>query len=210
MKRKKINKMEYGYIKWKKQTLLLQMCGILAAGVAVFLLGLLLNKGEFTNIFTVVAILFVLPAARYLTVWILLIPYHTPEKQEYEKTVTLAEGHGLLLSDLVFTSSERAMHLDYMVLAGGQAYCYVKTECPPEPSSAGTSSQKEKRQKWTKLLKTTEQYLDEHFTKEKLDRKAKIWEDYASFEKAVRSHTLQEGELEEQEKVRDSMAYFMV
>ena len=131
MKRNNINKMEYGYIRQKKRTLLLQMCGILGIGVLVFLVGLLLNKGELANIFTVVSILFVLPAARYLTVWILIFPYHSPKREEYEKLSALAKEHGLLLSDLVFTSSERAMHLDYMVLAGGQAYCYVETEFSP-------------------------------------------------------------------------------
>ncbi len=210
MKRNNINKMEYGYIRQKKRTLLLQMCGILGIGVLVFLVGLLLNKGELANIFTVVSILFVLPAARYLTVWILIFPYHSPKREEYEKLSALAKEHGLLLSDLVFTSSERAMHLDYMVLAGGQAYCYVETEFSPGRQGAEKEKSQEKRQKTTKLLQTTERYLNDHFAKEKFSIKAKIWEDYAAFEKAVRSHTLQEGELEEQETVRDSMAYFMV
>lgn len=210
MKRNNINKMEYGYIRQKKRTLLLQMCGILGIGVLVFLVGLLLNKGELANIFTVVSILFVLPAARYLTVWILIFPYHSPKREEYEKLSALAKEHGLLLSDLVFTSSERAMHLDYMVLAGGQAYCYVETEFSPGRQDAEKDKNQEKRQKTTKLLQTTERYLNDHFAKEKFSIKAKIWEDYAAFEKAVRSHTLQEGELEEQETVRDSMAYFMV
>ena len=102
------------------------------------------------------------------------------------------------------------MHLDYMVLAGGQAYCYVETEFSPGRQDAEKDKNQEKRQKTTTLLQTTERYLNDHFAKEKFSIKAKIWEDYAAFEKAVRSHTLQEGELEEQETVRDSMAYFMV
>lgn len=205
MNAKKKNKMEYGYISQKKKTLLLQMVGNLAVGVAVFLLGLLLNKGELTNIFTVVAILFVIPAARYLTVWIVLFPYHTASREEYEEVRKLAEGHGLLLTDLVFTSAERPMSLDYMVLAGGQAYCYLRPE-----TKEGQKQDADKREKRSKLVKGTENYLNAHFAEKKFSMKAKIFEDYDAFRKAVLSHELREGELEEQEKVKDSMAYFMV
>lgn len=197
----KVQKMEYGYIRQKKRSLLLQTLGIVGIGLAVFLLGLLLNKGELANIFTVAAVLFVIPAARYLTVLILIYPYHTPERAEYEAVAEAADGHGLLLSDLVFTSTERAMHLDYMVLAGGQAYCYVKR---------AEKQSEEKRKKHEKVIRGTEEYLNKHFFNQGLSMRAKVFEDMGQFLRAVVSHTMQEGELAEQEKVKESMEYFMV
>ena len=209
-KQKKADKMEYGYINQKKRQLLLQMCSVLLMGVCVFLLGLLLNKWEWTNIFTVGAILFVLPAARYLTVLILMLPYHSPSRQEYESLAAMAKGHGLLLSDLVFTSTERAMHLDYMVLAGGQAYCFVRLAASLKQTGKGGQTGDEGLKKLEAQKKAAERYLNQHFVAEKLPVRAKVWSDYAAFQKAVRSHTLREGEWEELEKVRDTMRYFMV
>ena len=207
MKIRKKDKMEYGYITYKKNTLLLQMLSMVAIGVTVFLLGLLLNKGDLANIFTVIAILFVLPAARYLTVWIVLMPFASAEKQEYQSMCDQVEEHGLLVSDLVFTSSERVMHLDYMVLAGGQAYCYMK---PGKKQLSGKQMTNDETEKGRTLIKSTEEYLNQHFEKERLNRHAKIWEDEKAFLRAVQSHELTEGELEEQIKVRDTMRYFMV
>ena len=69
---------------------------------------------------------------------------------------------------------------------------------------------REQQDKRKKLIKSTEDYLNQHFATEKIECRAKIWEDEAAFRKAIQSHTLYEGELEKQEEVKKSMEYFMV
>lgn len=202
----KKQKMEFGYIDYKKKTLLLSMLGIILVGAAIFLLGLALNKGDLANIFSVVAVLFVIPAARFFTVWVVLAPYRSPDRKKYEEMRQAAEGHGLLISDMVFTSSERPMQLEYMVLAGSQAYCYKK----PIETRNGNQPSREQIEKRKKLIKSTEEYLNQHFASEKVTCKAKIWEEETAFLKAVQSHTMSEDEMEIQEKVKKSMEYFMV
>lgn len=200
------HKMEYGYIDQKKKQLLLYMIGIALVGVAFFLFGLVLNKGDLANIFSVVAILFVIPAARYLTVWVVLAPYKSPSKDAYKEMKEYVEGHGLLITDLVFTSTERPMQLEYMVLAGEHAYCYKK----PLNIKDGKQPTRDQLDKRRKFIKTTEEYLNKHFETEKLSYHAKIWEDETAFRKAIKSHTLYEGELDKQLEVKKTMEYFMV
>ncbi len=115
---KKIERCEYGHIRAQKTK---QLCGALlmiAVGVAVFILGLCLNKFEKRNIFTVLAVLFVLPMARYLCTWFVMLPYKTPEKEQYDKVKAVVPEGSTLFSDYLFTSGERAMGLSFLVLTG--------------------------------------------------------------------------------------------
>jgi len=118
MKRKE--KCEYGYVRSQKKRMLLGTFLMIAIGVAIFVLGLLLNKFEKANIFTVIAVLFVLPMARYLTAWIVLLPFRTPEETLYERVKEQLPEGAVLLSDYVFTSGERVMGLAFLVLTDNE------------------------------------------------------------------------------------------
>ncbi len=117
---KRIERCEYGRINSEKRKNIIGALTMVAIGVAIFVLGLCLNKFEKTNIFTVVAILFVLPMARYLTTVIVLLRYKTPDKALYEQVKEAMPKHSVLLSDYVFTSGERAMGMSFFVLTGNE------------------------------------------------------------------------------------------
>lgn len=115
---KQIERCEYGHIRAQKRK---NLCGALlmvAIGVAIFVLGLCLNKFEKRNIFTVLAVLFVLPMARYLCTWLVMLPYKTPEKEQYDKVKAVVPEGSILFSDYLFTSGERAMGMYFLVLTG--------------------------------------------------------------------------------------------
>ncbi len=117
---KRVERCEYGRIDAEKRKNLIGVISMIAIGVAIFVLGLCLNKFEKTNIFTVVAVLFVLPMARYLSTLIVALPYKTPEKELYEKVKgTIPEG-SILFSDYLFSSTERAMGMSFFVLTGNE------------------------------------------------------------------------------------------
>lgn len=117
---KRIERCEYGRINAEKRKNIIGALSMVLIGIGIFVLGLCLNKFEKTNIFTVVAVLFVLPMARYLTTVIVLLPYKTPEKSLYEQVKSSAPEGSILFSDYVFTSGERAMGMAFFVITGNE------------------------------------------------------------------------------------------
>lgn len=117
---KRVGRCEYGRIRDVKRRNLLGVLCMIAIGVAIFILGLLLNKFEKRNIFTVVAVLFALPMARYLSTLLVTLPYKTPEKALYEKVKQSVPKGSILFSDYLFSSSERAMGMSFFVLTGNE------------------------------------------------------------------------------------------
>lgn len=117
---KKLERGDLGYFQKKKKSEFGNMLLYIAIGIVIFIVGLLLNKMEVTNVFTVLAILMVLPAARALVGVILLYPFHPiPLNQVSEYTAYAKEGD-IVLYDAVFTSTEHAMHLDCIYITDHQ------------------------------------------------------------------------------------------
>lgn len=119
---KKIQRGSYGYIHYTKQKKIIGLIVLLVLAIAIFVLGLFLNKFSKANIFTVVAILVVLPWAKVLTAYIVMFPYCTPEEEKYRK-IKEFETEGLYIySDLVITSEEKVMNLDFLVIGKQKVY----------------------------------------------------------------------------------------
>lgn len=116
---KKREKTEYGYIDYRKKRQLFMTVLMVIIGILIYILGCALNKGENTNVFTVAAILMVLPGAKYLVNFVVLFPFHTPAKEEYEKLKAFEKEGTCLYSDLVITSPEKVMNLDFLLLKEG-------------------------------------------------------------------------------------------
>lgn len=109
---------EYGHVRSEKKKLMLGAVSMLVIGIGVFILGLALNKWDKKNIFTVIAILFVLPMARYLTTLMVLLPYRTPNKESFENVKRNLKEGCVLYSDYVFTLSEKIWCLSFLVISG--------------------------------------------------------------------------------------------
>jgi len=125
-KKQKPFKGEYGYLSRKKKDALAHTFLMVAVGLAVFVLGLLLNKMEVRNIFTVLAFLAVLPAAKAFVNVIVLFPYHPMNEEKKNRLDTLAKKQDTILYDVVFTSSEHIMHLDCIYVTGHQVIGYTE------------------------------------------------------------------------------------
>ena len=111
---------DYGYIKVRKRNAVLKTVLLALIGIAVFVTGLLLNKMSNKNIFTVIAVLFVLPGAKSLVAFIVLFPYRTVSEELYKKAEGRLVSGMMLYADLVITSSEKVMHLDLLAVGNGQ------------------------------------------------------------------------------------------
>ena len=115
----KKKKGEYGYIAKSKRIDIVKMCIYLAIALAIFVLGLFLNKMSYQNIFTIVAIMFVLPWARVLVEFIVFFPYQTPDKKQYDKVKSVVSKEAVLASDMVITSTEKSMGLNFLFMGNG-------------------------------------------------------------------------------------------
>lgn len=125
MKRKKKERGEYGYLKQKKQGALSGTLFMVLLGIVIFIIGLLLNKMETANIFTVIAVCMVMPAAKYFVSYVVLLPYRPMNAATKERLDSYAKEGDTILYDVVFTSSEKVMHLDCIYVTGHQIIGYT-------------------------------------------------------------------------------------
>lgn len=125
MKKQKLERGQYGYLKEKKKKALVGTFLMVFIGIAIFAAGLLLNKMESTNIFTVIAICMVMPAAKYFVSYVVLLPYKQTDVQTKERLDSYAKEGDTVLYDVVFTSSEKVMHLDCIYVTGHQIVGYT-------------------------------------------------------------------------------------
>lgn len=112
----KIQKGDFGYINNRKKKALTGVILMAAAGLAVFIAGLLLNKMSNRNIFSVIAVLFVLPGAKYLVRFIITFPYHSADRETYNRIKEHTDGKMQLYADMLVTSSEKVMLLDFITV----------------------------------------------------------------------------------------------
>lgn len=116
----KIQRGEFGYIKERRKKALIGVIVMILIGVAIFVIGLLLNKMSNRNVFTVLAVTMALPGAKFLVRYIITFPYHSVEKERYDKIASAVPEQMELYTDLVITSPEKIMHLDFAVVGNGQ------------------------------------------------------------------------------------------
>lgn len=181
---------EYGYITKSKKYDIIKMLIYVGIALAIFVVGLLLNKMSYVNVFTIVAILFVLPWARVLVEYILLFPYHTPDQKDYEKWKAAVPEGSRLLSDIIITSTEKSMGLDFMVLGSGYVFGLAVKE------------KQDNQYVQNYLKKGVEQNSNAY--------QVKIFQKEKDFENAIKSVKEKEISKEERESVENFLLSIMV
>ncbi|MCH5267516.1 MAG: hypothetical protein J1E62_04145 [Lachnospiraceae bacterium] len=111
---------EYGYIRAKKKKTALFTVIYAAVAIGIYVLGLFLNHMSRQNIFTVIAVLGVLPTVKQIVGFIVIVPYASVSKEQYDKVCAVVPEGMELLTDLVITSPDKIMHLDYMAVGNKQ------------------------------------------------------------------------------------------
>ncbi|MCH5252461.1 MAG: hypothetical protein J1F22_05755 [Lachnospiraceae bacterium] len=113
----KIEKCEPGYITRQKKMNSLWLGVFILIGAVIFLIGYLWTHTR-ANIFTVLAVLMVLPAAKRIVALVVMLPRRGVKKERYDR-LKEAAGEAVLLTDYVFTSTEKIMNLDFVVVKNG-------------------------------------------------------------------------------------------
>ncbi len=124
---KRIPKGTNGYIDNKKLRQSLYVLFILGVAIALFVIGYV-STGTTRNLFTVVAVLAVLPGAKALTHLFLFLPHRSLNAKDYQCLRELAGKGAQVYSDLVFTSTQHIMHLDFLCIYGQECIGYVEKE----------------------------------------------------------------------------------
>lgn len=195
----KKKKFEKGYLTMRKNKLSMNILLNLVFAFAIFILGLFLNKMEARNIFSVLAMLFILPIARSISILLVLVRNHELRKETLLPIEEAIEGRGILLYSPVFTSKERSMSLDLIALFEDRV---LGLNLPEKEAKTN--------EKYKKNLEEAKKYIDFHLKNQGLGETIVIYEDSEKFIKAFPNKALNEESLKELMKLKTSMEYFIV
>lgn len=112
-----IDKCKPGYIKNRIRISFLWLLIYIVVGVAIFLAGYLWLHTR-ANVFTVIAVLMVLPGAKRVVNLVVFLPRKSVSEKRVERMMQAADG-SVLFTDYVFTSTEKVMHLDFLMIRNG-------------------------------------------------------------------------------------------
>lgn len=121
MEQWKGTKCQSGYINKQKKFQFAMLMLYVLIGVGLFLIGLAVHKTR-ANLFTVLGILMVLPAAKRVIALVLMVPRKSVERERFEKVRAALPESAALLTDYVFTSTEKVMSLDFVIVMNKNVY----------------------------------------------------------------------------------------
>jgi len=113
---KEVLKGSFGYINSKKKTQLLKSIVLFSIVLIIFFTGIIMKKNPKSYYFTILAMLMVLPAAKMLVSYVILLPFHSVTKNKYEEVVSLINDSNNMYTDLVITSKEKVMNLAFLII----------------------------------------------------------------------------------------------
>lgn len=125
------NKGEYGYFRSQKKKRILITAVMFAIPITIFVTGLLITKSRL-NLFTFVAIMGCLPAARSATGMIMML-MQKPAPEELFRKVEAVRGDVTVLYDLAFTAYQKTVPVDCMAVTDTQV---VGVCCNPKADVA--------------------------------------------------------------------------
>lgn len=113
----RVEKGTEGYIRKRKKVDAICLLFYIVLGIVIFLSGYFITKTR-ANIFTVLAVLMVLPGAKRMVALCVLLPRKSVSHERCEKIQEIV-GEGTLYIDYVFSSTEKIMHLDFLLVKNG-------------------------------------------------------------------------------------------
>lgn len=119
----KVEKGNPGYISGRKKVDAIWLLAFVLLGVVIFLIGYFVTHTR-ANIFTVMAVLLVLPGAKRIVALFVMLPRKSVSHERYGK-ISDVMGEGTLYADYVFTSTEKIMHLDFLLVKNGNVLAVV-------------------------------------------------------------------------------------
>jgi len=117
---KELERGSFGYIKKSKIRHSLWILMLLVIAVVMFITGLFIHKFDRANICTVLAVLMLLPAVKHMVAIIVMFPYKSISKERYDNIKNMINENTILMTDMVITSPEKVMGLDFILITDNQ------------------------------------------------------------------------------------------
>ena len=115
---------EYGYIRRQKRVRLIKTILFFALAFAVFFVGVYLNHGDKRNIYTVIAMVGVIPSAMAAVSAIMIWLRPSMDAQLYQE-ISAASGNLQMLYELFLTTREKNLYLDAVMINSDQVLAYT-------------------------------------------------------------------------------------
>jgi len=121
--RNRIEQGQYGYIDFRKKVQLIKTIIGFSIVFIIFFTGILIYDTKAT-IVSVVAVLMALPASKSAVGYISLFGKHTPN---YDYFIALEQvlGEQSYLSDLIVSSKDKLMNLDFLIVRDGKIHIFA-------------------------------------------------------------------------------------
>ena len=119
---KKCKKGEYGYLAYKKtyETIYFSILALII--ISVFVAGIIINHTR-KNLYTVIAILIVLPAAKVLVNLIMLYRFKSMDTGEYNK-ITQYEKNNIILYDMPLSTPDCIIFAPIILIREKEVFIY--------------------------------------------------------------------------------------
>lgn len=173
-----IEKGSFGYIKRKKKRQILLVFLMLFIAAVMFITGLFLHKFDKSNLCTMLAILMVLPMAKFFVIYVVMFPYKSVSRERYDAVREMLSGEEELMTDMVITSPDISMNLDFIIITDNQVL--------------GLTGKKKQD------IKYIEDYLKKTLESNKIDGfTVKIFDDEKQFERCIPDRKFEKTVLQE-------------
>lgn len=116
---------EVGYISYMKKRQFWRTVLMFGIAIGIFVLGLALNKWEKGNVFTIIACVMVIPAARVMTSFILFWPFKSVTQERYDEVTGTAKAGSIIYADNIVATSNKPLSLDFIVITGNKIFGLV-------------------------------------------------------------------------------------
>lgn len=113
---------EYGYIDTQKKKQLIKTIIAFLIAAGIFVLGLALNKWQKNNIFTIIAALAVLPAAKIMIRYILIFPFRTSSSEFHQRLEQATESGENVIEDVILATTQKALGFYAIVVTNHMVY----------------------------------------------------------------------------------------
>ncbi len=158
----KIPKGNYGYLKSQRKIETIKAVILLCLSAAIFILGYVTTHTK-ANLFTVVAVVSVLPAAKQLTITVLFYKYHSGSRETYEKIREIIE-ETTSVYDIVITAYDKIGEILHVAIVGKTIVGYSEKEKTDEKYFANYIKETLEKNGYkgisVKIFKNEENYLE--------------------------------------------------
>jgi hypothetical protein len=177
---------EFGYIRRQKRIRTIRTILCFAVAFAIYLTGYLLNKGDRRNIYTIIAMLGMIPAALSCVSAIMMGLRKPMDGALYER-IRESAGNLHVAYELYFTTYERNLFVDGVAVGDGTVAAFTHVDANGE------------------VIRAMEQHLEKSLRAAGYHRKVKIFQNEKQFLERLRAMNLRDSQTAEDEAARETL-----